>query len=170
MKIKEIPDLYQNWEISSNFCSLLQKHKLCFCLRGRSQTTFTRFGFFWPPTPLRLHFLWYKSLQKVDFFDHLPPSSCKHSLWTAPYMKSYDNGNQNLYFYTNQTLRKLKSRPFVFSGFTAQHNRLWNGCFFPSLSLSTNHNTAWQSTLPSCAVIGCNTIHQNYRDNQMVWL
>ena len=22
---------------------------------------------------LRLHFLWYKSLQKVDFFDHLPP-------------------------------------------------------------------------------------------------
>ena len=53
-------------------------------IRGRSQTTFTRFGFFWPPTPLCLHFLWYKSLQKVDFFDHLPPSSCKRSLWTAP--------------------------------------------------------------------------------------
>ena len=30
-----------------------------FLLRGRSQTTFTKFGFFWPPTPLRLHFLWY---------------------------------------------------------------------------------------------------------------
>ena len=29
---------------------------------------------------LRLHFLWYKSLQKVDFFDHLPPSPCKRSL------------------------------------------------------------------------------------------
>ena len=53
---------------------------------GRSQSTFTRFVFFWPPTPLRLHFLWYKSLQKVRFFDHLPPSSCKRSLWTAPKM------------------------------------------------------------------------------------
>ena len=53
-------------------------------IRGRSQTTFTKFGFFWPPTPLRLHFLWYESLQKVDFFDHLPPSSCKRSLWMAP--------------------------------------------------------------------------------------
>ena len=34
-------------------------------IRGRSQTTFTRFGFFYPPTPLRLHFLRYKSLQKA---------------------------------------------------------------------------------------------------------
>ena len=57
-------------------------------IRGRSQTTFTRFGFFWPPTPLRLHFLWYKSFKKVDFFHHLPPSSCKGSLWTAPNFKS----------------------------------------------------------------------------------
>ncbi len=57
-------------------------------IRGRSQTTFTKFGFFWPPTPLRLHFLWYKSLQKVNFFDHLPPSSCKHSLWKAPKRKT----------------------------------------------------------------------------------
>ena len=31
-----------------------------------------------------LQFLWYKSLQKVNFFDHLPPSSCKGSLWTPP--------------------------------------------------------------------------------------
>ena len=31
-------------------------------------------------TSLRLHFLWYESSQKVDFFDHLPPSSCKRSL------------------------------------------------------------------------------------------
>ena len=50
----------------------------------RSQTTFTRFCFFGPPTPLGLHFLWYKSLQKVNFFDHPPPSSCKRSLWTTP--------------------------------------------------------------------------------------
>ena len=46
---------------------------------------FTKLVFFWPPTPLRLYFLWYKSLQKLDFFDHLPPFSCKRSLWTAPY-------------------------------------------------------------------------------------
>ncbi len=58
--------------------------RIHFFLRGRSQTMFTKFGFFWPPTPLRLHFLWYESLQKVDFFDHLPPCSCKHSLWTPP--------------------------------------------------------------------------------------
>ena len=58
---------------------------LDFSIRGRSQTTFTNFGFFWPPTPLRLHFLWYESLQKVNFFDHLPPSSCKRSLWTTPF-------------------------------------------------------------------------------------
>ena len=24
--------------------------------------------------PLRLHFLWYKNFQKVDYLDHLPPS------------------------------------------------------------------------------------------------
>ena len=42
------------------------------------------FGFFWPPTPLRLHFLWYECLQKVDILDHLPTESCKHSLWTPP--------------------------------------------------------------------------------------
>ena len=44
---------------------------------------FTRFCFFWSPTLLRLHFLWYKSLQKLDFFDHLSPSSCKRSFWTV---------------------------------------------------------------------------------------
>ena len=58
--------------------------RLILGLRGRSQTTFTKFGFYWPPTPLCLHFLWYESLQKVNFFDHLPLSSCKRSLWTAP--------------------------------------------------------------------------------------
>ena len=34
---------------------------------------FKIFGFFGPPTPLRLHFIWYKSLQKVDFFTTYPP-------------------------------------------------------------------------------------------------
>ena len=56
---------------------------------GWKLSTFTRFFFFWPPTPLCLHFLWYKSSQKIDFFDHLPPSSCKRSLWTTPKQTSY---------------------------------------------------------------------------------
>ena len=60
-----------------------------FAVRGQSQTTFTKFGSFWPPTPLGLHFLWYESLQKVNFFDHLPPSSCKRGLWTPPKSKFF---------------------------------------------------------------------------------
>ena len=56
----------------------------CWGIRGRSQTTFTRFVSFWQPNPICLHFLRYKSLQKVDFSDHLPPSSCKRSLRTPP--------------------------------------------------------------------------------------
>ena len=51
--------------------SLVQSYLREFFVRGRSQTTFTRFAFFWPPTPLCLHFLWYKSLQKVNIFDLL---------------------------------------------------------------------------------------------------
>ena len=31
-----------------------------FLKRGCSQTTLTRFWLFWPPTPLRWHFLWYE--------------------------------------------------------------------------------------------------------------
>ena len=69
------------WLVSSYYNILFSN------FRGCSQTTFTRFVFFWPITPLRLHFLWYKSLQEVDFFDHLPPSSCKRSLWTTPNLK-----------------------------------------------------------------------------------
>ena len=71
-------------------------------LRWRSQTTITRFGFFWSPTPLHLHFLWYNGLQKFDFFDHQPPSSCKRSerpliiqfLWPR---KNRTNGNSYYY-------------------------------------------------------------------------
>ena len=37
-------------------------------IRGRSKTMFTKFGFFRPPTPLRLYFPWFQSLQKIDFF------------------------------------------------------------------------------------------------------
>ena len=43
-----------------------------FTLRGRSQTTLANFRFFWPPTLLRWHFLWYKCWQKLDFFG--PPT------------------------------------------------------------------------------------------------
>ena len=42
-------------------------------LEGRSQTTFTIFVFIWPPTSLRLHYLWYKSLQKSGFLTTYPP-------------------------------------------------------------------------------------------------
>ena len=54
----------QNYE-ERNLLKLNHNKKRFFSLRGRSQLTFTRFVFFWPPTPLRLHFLWYKSLQKA---------------------------------------------------------------------------------------------------------
>ena len=73
-----------NYKFSIDDSSSPHERRALLHIRGRSQTTFTRSGFFWPPTPLRLHFLWYKSLQKVNFFDHLPPSSCKRSLWTPP--------------------------------------------------------------------------------------
>ena len=76
---KTIERLKINVSLNFSVCT-----KKLISIRGRSQTTFTRFGFLWPPTPLRLHFLQNKSLQKVDFFDHLPPSSRKCSLWTAP--------------------------------------------------------------------------------------
>ena len=44
---------------------------LCY-VRGRSQTTLTRFCHFWPPTPLCWQFLWYERWQKVDIFG--PPT------------------------------------------------------------------------------------------------
>ena len=66
--------------------SSMRRHCI-FRLGGIHKLRLQDLGFFWPPTPLRLHFIWYKSLQKVNFFDHLPPSSCKRSLWTPPYTK-----------------------------------------------------------------------------------
>ena len=57
-------------------------------IRGRSQTTLTRFWLFWPPTPRRWHFLTYKRWQKVKIFG-LPSSTypplvvnvCERSLY-----------------------------------------------------------------------------------------
>ena len=51
--------------------------------RGRSQTTLTSFWLFWPPTPLTFSTL-YTLKKKSTFFDYLPPSSCKLSLWATP--------------------------------------------------------------------------------------
>ena len=82
-----------------------------YTVRGRSQTTFTKFDFFWPPTPLRLHFLWYESLQKVNFFDHLPPSSCKRSLWTTPYCTLFTSSSET--FNKQITVSTLARAPFV---------------------------------------------------------
>ena len=58
--------------------------KTIFLDKGAFTNYIYKICLFWPPTPVRLHFLWYKSLRKVDFFDHLPPTSCKRSLWMAP--------------------------------------------------------------------------------------
>ena len=87
-QIARIPQLKPSWiEKIALQINVSNLQLCCSCkLRGRSQTTFTRFGFFWPPTPLRWHFLWYKRWPKVDIFDHLPPSSCKYSLWTTPWV------------------------------------------------------------------------------------
>ena len=54
------------------------KENIC-RIRRRSQTTFTKFGFFDHLPNLRLHFLWYEFLQKVNFF-WPPTTSCKRSL------------------------------------------------------------------------------------------
>ena len=37
-------------------------------IRGRSQTTLTRFLLFWPPTPMHWHFVWYNRWQKSEIF------------------------------------------------------------------------------------------------------
>ena len=50
----------------------MQFNAISYRLRGRSQTMLTKFWLFWPPTPLRWHFLWYKHWQKVDIFG--PPN------------------------------------------------------------------------------------------------
>ena len=56
-----------------------------FWIRGRSQTTFTRFGFFFDHLPPSVYiFYGIKVYKKVNFFDDLPLSSCKRSLWKPP--------------------------------------------------------------------------------------
>ena len=54
-------------------------HLNCFYLHINFEQIYPK-----PAIVLCLHFQQYKSLQKVDFFDHLPTSSCKRSLWTPP--------------------------------------------------------------------------------------
>ena len=49
------------------------------CIRGRSQTTFTKFGFF-DHLPPSVYIFYGIKVYKKSFFDHLPPSSCKRSL------------------------------------------------------------------------------------------
>ena len=48
------------------------------------------------------------SLQKVDFFDHLPHSSCKRSLWTAPNMKENDLQNTKEAYYMQKRFSLLE--------------------------------------------------------------
>ena len=89
---------FWDWEFIFNYCAIEMKINK----RGRSQTTLTRFGSFWPSTPFRLHFLWYKSLQKINFFDHLPPSSCKRSLWTPPCPRHTGSYSLIIYHFVRQ--------------------------------------------------------------------
>ena len=51
-------------------------------LRGRSQTTLTRF-FFWPPTPCVDMFYFIIVDKKWTFLDHLLTSSSRRSFWTT---------------------------------------------------------------------------------------
>ena len=57
---------------------MLKKIRLNF-LGHFSKGVFTNYVYkILPPSPLHLHFVWYKSLQKVNFLsDHIPPSSYK---------------------------------------------------------------------------------------------
>ena len=76
------------------------------------------------PTPLCLHFLRYKSLQKV-FFDHLPPSSCKHNLWTAPYaLFRISNKNRNMIISPRKLNLKLFFR-FMYQSLIFHPSNVW---------------------------------------------
>ena len=49
------------------------QHKQQFAKGAVNKLRLQDSGFFWPPTPLHLHFLWYEFLQKVDYFG--PPGT-----------------------------------------------------------------------------------------------
>ena len=69
----------------STFQDITVQHNI----RGRSQTTLTSFGLFWPP-------LFTVSIfKKLAFLAYLPTSSCKRSLWTTP---SVNFENWEIYF------------------------------------------------------------------------
>ena len=55
-----------------------------FCARGCSQICWQDFGFVWPPTSIDI-FYGMKVDKKWRVLNHLSTSSCKRSLWTAPY-------------------------------------------------------------------------------------
>ena len=55
-----------------------------FQIKGRSQTTLTRLGLFYPLPPWVDIFYGMNVDKKWTFLDHLPTSSCKRSFWTAP--------------------------------------------------------------------------------------
>ena len=62
-----------SWNTRKNISNNWQfDGKICKQLGGVHKLRLQDFGFFWPPTPLRLHFLWYERLQKVDIFG--PPT------------------------------------------------------------------------------------------------
>jgi hypothetical protein len=77
---KYILKWFQSFGLNSRLLPCLR-----FQFRGRSQTTFTRFDFFWPPTLLCLHFLWYKVYKKSIFLTTYSPPLlnvvCKYQIY-----------------------------------------------------------------------------------------
>ena len=55
------------------------------------------FHFFWPPTPCIDDSNGMNVDKKWTFLDHLPTSSCQHSLWTTPYLFEYGRNENELW-------------------------------------------------------------------------
>ena len=72
-----------DWGWVGNLGSLVMLDIMSFLYGVFHKLHWQAFAFFWPPTPLRWHFPWYKGWQIVDIFEHLPTLSCKCSLWTT---------------------------------------------------------------------------------------
>ena len=87
---------------------------------------FTRFGFFWPPTPLHLHFLRYKSLQKVNFLTIYPPSLvnvvCEHPLRDYIVFSSWKFHNPKNTIIAPWIFDELKSLHYKRTWFMQWHN------------------------------------------------
>ena len=67
-----VPISFYNFPVKIDASVQFKRTKHDIVLGAVHKLRWQDFCFFWPPTPLRLHFLWYESLQKVDIFG--PPT------------------------------------------------------------------------------------------------